>query len=321
MRARAALDALDDATLLRILGAPEVCRAAAQYSVEPSAALLDQLEAWYAVEAALDDATATFDVPAWSALGDRRIPCGSPDDEDDWGVRGAVFAPTLHTGIVIDFDSPAARRPPKSNEYRQIRLEAPMPMPEVERQASTRKIDQALTALADACPSAYQVVTGMTQVIMPRKDREHPDYYTSASVRTAIGRVALANPYNEGVTIAQLASSLVHEAIHAYLYIEERTRPLVTEWDSAFETTVISPWTGSVLTLPTFLHACFVWHGLRALWRLPPVIARFGESTAALERGKADRGFAGRLTAALDRSRSLISPGTWSALERISDVR
>lgn len=319
-RARAMLDELDDATLVRILGAPEVCRTACQYHVAPTAELLDQVEAWFAVEAVLGDPQPVLDAPAWSALGDRRIPGRACDAPDDWGVAGAVIAAETHAGIVVDFDSPAARRTPKSADHREIKLEAPVPMPADERQISLDKIDQALTALAEACPPAYQFVTGMVRVIMPRRDRVRPEFYTSSSVRTTIGRMVLNNPYQPNVSVAQLAGSLVHEAIHAYLYIEERAEPLVTDWDEAYDRTVASPWTGGLLSVATYIHACFVWHGLRALWRQPAMAARFGDSVAGGERARADRGFAGQVTAGLAESQHIIPPRIWNALERMSDA-
>jgi HEXXH motif-containing protein len=236
-------------------------------------------------------------------------------------VRGAVTAPVTRDGIVLDFDSPSARRTPRSSEHRADKLEAPVPMPAADRRVAIDKIERALAGLAAGCPPAHQLVTTMTRVIMPRQDSVHPELYTSASIRTTIGRTTLNNPHRPGVTVAQLASSLVHEAIHAYLYIEERTQPLVTDWDRAFDTTAASPWTGTLLSVPTYLHACFVWHGLRALWRLPAVIDAFGEPAARIERAKAEHGFAGPVTTALDVSHALVAPRIWTALERMIDVR
>lgn len=324
-RARAALDALDDATLLRILGAPEACRAAAHYHAAPTAALLDELEGWFAVEAALADPAAALPAPGWSALGDRRLPGHGPgsgperDADDAWGVRGALTAATCH-GIVLDFDSPAARRTPPSSEHRAIRMEAPVAMAAADRRSAIDKLARALAALAAACPPAYQLVTTLTRVIMPRQDGVHPGFYTSGSIRTTIGRTALNNPHHPGVTVAQLVSSLVHEAIHAYLYIEERSQPLVTDWDRAFDATAASPWTGTQLALPTYLHACFVWHGLRALWRVPAMIDHFGEPAARVERTKAERGFAGRVTRPLDGVHDLVAHRIWTTLERLGDA-
>jgi hypothetical protein len=318
-RARATLDGLDDATLVRILGAPEVSRAVAHYHSTPDPALLDELEGWFAVEAVRGDPGATLEVPRWSALGDRRIPGPDRDATDDWGVRGALVAASCH-GIVIDFDSPPARRTPPSSEHRAIRMEAPVAMAAADRRTAIDKLEAALAALAATCPPAYQLVTTLTRVIMPRQDSVHPTFYTSGSIRTTIGRTALNNPHTPGVTIAQLVSSLVHEAIHAYLYIEERARPLVTDWDRAFDTTAASPWTGTTLSLPTYLHACFVWYGLRALWRLPALVAYVGDETAHAERTKAERGFAGGITRPLDAVHTLVAPRIWTTLERIADV-
>jgi len=206
------------------------------------------------------------------------------------------------------------------SEHREIRIETPVAMAAAGRAIAIGKIDRALTALAATCPPAYHLVTTMTRVIMPRQDSVHPDFYTSASIRTTIGRTVLNNPHNATVTIPQLMSSLVHEAIHAYLYIEERSQPLVTDWERAYDATAASPWTGTTLSLPTYLHACFVWHGLRALWRLPAVIDVAGEAAARVERAKAECGFAGRVTQPIDGVHDLVADRIWTTLEGLCDA-
>jgi HEXXH motif-containing protein len=63
----------------------------------------------------------------------------------------------------------------------------------------------------------------------------------------------------------KLANALVHEAIHSLLYMVELMEPFYVFEDRAFE--VASPWTGNLLSLRSYVHACFVWFGLWNFWR------------------------------------------------------
>ncbi|MEZ4362449.1 MAG: HEXXH motif-containing putative peptide modification protein [Kofleriaceae bacterium] len=314
------IEHLAERPLLRVLGAPELCWAVSQYFLNPTPRLLDDVEEWLVVE----DALAGGARPArggWSALGDEYFADPfAPAVPDPWGLPlgdSAYYSAPVRAGIVLDFRSPSARRTPKCNEHRAIRMEAPVPMSAAEHQMTVGRITAALRLLETAAPRAFELVTAMTKVIVPRRDSVHPEFYTSASLRTAIGRTALNNPFGTRVTQAMLASSLVHEAIHAYLYIDEHERPLVTDWDRAFAAVVTSPWTGGALTLPTYLHACYVWHGLYNLWSLPSLINAVGEAPAHTQRQRAAAGFARGALAPIAELRALVSPGAWRALERM----
>lgn len=314
---RQRLDDLDDHALVRILGAPEVCRAAGEYHKSPDAAFLDRFATWLDVEQALAEGTDALGAAQWSALGDHRLP-GQPDQADEWGVHGRLAADSAACGIVVDFDSPAARVVRKPSGDRDTELEAPAPMPPCDRRISRDKIDRALAALAVACPPAYALVTTQIRVITPRNDSAHAGAYTSASSRTTIGRCRLSNPHSRAATVPRLAGALVHEAIHAFLYTQERAQPLVTDWQRAFDTNATSPWSGTVLSLPTYLHACFVWHALRALWRLPAMMEQFGEQAVEAELARAEHGFGEAVTREIEGARELVAPRIWGELERMS---
>lgn len=316
-----AFEALAEAPLLRILGAPECCAQITHYFVEPSPRLLDELEVWLAVEGAL----AGGEPPergGWSALGDEYFADPfAPAEPDRWGLpigRDARYTAPVHAGVVLDFVSPGARRAPKSDEPLAARLEAPVPMSISERQVTIGRVSAALDALASS-PAAHDFVTSLTKAIVPRRDSVQAGFYTSASLRTAIGRTALNNPFGPRVSQAMLISSLVHEAIHAYLYIDEQRRPLVTDWDRAFDTVVTSPWTGGALTVSTYLHDCYVWHGLANLWCLPEMIRAVGPGAAQEQRMRAVAGFASGAITPLADVRALVSPVVWNVLERMHD--
>jgi hypothetical protein len=316
-----AFEALAEAPLLRILGAPECCWQIHRYLEEPSPRLLDELEGWLAVEGALGGG----ELPergGWSALGDESFADPfAPAEPDRWGLPvgpDARYTAPTHAGVVLDFVSPGARRPPRSHEQRAVRIEAPVPMTISERQVTLGRISAALDALA-ASPAAHDFVTALTGTIVPRRDGLQAGFYTSASARNAIGRTVLTNPFGPRVTQAMLISSLVHEAIHTYLYIDEQRRPLVTDWHRAYDTVVTSPWTGGALTVPTYLHGCYVWHGLANLWCLPEMIRAVGEGPAQEQRLRAVAGFASGAISPLTEVRALVSPVVWNVLERMHD--
>ncbi len=320
----AAIEALAEAPLLRILGAPECGWQIAHYFLAPSPRLLDELEGWLAVEQALLGGEPP-ERGGWSALGDHYFADPYAAAEPDrWGLPTgpeARYAAPTHAGIVLDFASPAARRPTKAGAERAERAERadePAPMSISERQLTIGRVTAALGTLA-ASPAAYAFVTSLTRVIAPRRDSARAGFYTSASQRSAIGRCALINPFGPRVSQAMIISSLVHEAIHTYLYIDEQRRPLVTDWGHASDTMVTSPWTGGALSVPTYLHACYVWHGLANLWSRPEMIRAVGEAAAQEQRMRAVAGFASGAMEPLSEVQTLVSPVVWNVLERMHD--
>jgi hypothetical protein len=56
----------------------------------------------------------------------------------------------------------------------------------------------------------------------------------------------------------------------------------------------VSPWTGTPLDLPTYLHACFVWWGLLQLWAGLSGSGLFDERRMRSRLVRAARGFKGR---------------------------
>jgi hypothetical protein len=197
-------------------------------------------------------------------------------------------------------------------------METPVPMSISERQVTIGRITAAIDLL-EAAPAVHDFVTSLTKVIVPRKDGANAAFYTSASLRTAVGRASLNNPFGPRISQAMIVSSLVHEAIHAYLYIEEQRQPLVTNWDLAFDAVVTSPWTGGALSVPTYLHACYVWHGLANLWCLPAMIRAVGEAAAQEQRLRAVAGFSRGAMSPLSEVRTLVAPPVWEVLERMHD--
>ena len=119
-----------------------------------------------------------------------------------------------------------------------------------------------------------------------------------------------------------MADSLVHEAIHAALYIIARSFPFIQNGlDPAH--TIRSPWSGRPLDPDSFAHAVFVWFGLRQFWRKALLGDAFTPEQVATHLGRAQRGFEGPgLEEALDQNGHVLSPYVIASIRMlISEMR
>jgi HEXXH motif-containing protein len=159
----------------------------------------------------------------------------------------------------------------------------------------------------------------MIQTILPRPDHFAPTSFTSASARPYVGRAVLVNAHLEGVDCARLASALIHEAMHSFLYRVEREATLTNPYQFGLRTLIESPWSGNRLRLTTYLHACFIYFGLANFWRLPSTVSVFGKHAVAQSRCFVERGFSrGEFFARLQSYRAHISRELFYALAAIA---
>ncbi len=282
--AAAALDALHglpDAGLVRVLGAPETYFQLGEAARAPEADdLLDHMRGWVDAERARATPGYRPHRPAWSALGDAYFP-----------AQGRAYRAPRAGGIPVDGASPYARRPIRASAFRRIAF-GPVEMLSAEALADTvDKLERALAGLGRISPAARDFVGQVVRVIMPRRDPVNAAFYTSSSSRDFIGLVKLVNPHLPKITPATLTSSLVHEAIHAFLYMRELQRPLVLDRAALADVQIRSPWTGGALSAVTYVHACFVWFGLARLWSLPGAAEVYGAAEAERQRARALVGF------------------------------
>ncbi|WP_242215350.1 hypothetical protein [Bacillus cereus group sp. BfR-BA-01383] len=89
--------------------------------------------------------------------------------------------------------------------------------------------------------------------------------FGSSSALTHFGRMTFINPQQTDVFI--LMESLVHEAVHSLIYSYE-----VRDWwmrpERQNKVHIRSPWSGNMLPLHSYVHACFVWYALWQFWSL-----------------------------------------------------
>jgi HEXXH motif-containing protein len=107
------------------------------------------------------------------------------------------------------------------------------------------------------------------------------------------GRAVISNP--QFIDVVQTAESVVHEAIHAYLYMLSQTYPWgISDPGYDDKPKVLSPWTGTLLPVSTFLHACFVWYGLLNFWSHALLADTFPSRRVRGRMSRAARGFLGK---------------------------
>lgn len=126
--------------------------------------------------------------------------------------------------------------------------------------------------ISEAAPSTYATVCRSMRELVLRVEQSSWSHFRSNSPQGYVGRAVITNAH--AADDVALAEALVHESMHGLVGMSEAIG-LVLGGDKAWitdhalydgESRTISPWTGTALDLPTYLHACFVWFGLLQLW-------------------------------------------------------
>jgi len=90
---------------------------------------------------------------------------------------------------------------------------------------------------------------------------------------------------------AEVASVLVHEAIHQMLYVLEFGERFVNTKAIPPQAGIASPWTGRRLAIHSYVHACFVWYGLVRFWRIALGCTDIPHDQPEMQLAKALKGF------------------------------
>jgi hypothetical protein len=182
---------------------------------------------------------------------------------------GSVFRfPQISAAMPLDFGSPLVARVDlgvPGNYLAEFRT----PFDASEMEVVIERLNLACQGIHAARPTLLDFVLTFNKVLISVKDPAAPNRFSSGSTTQYVGRTFITNPHVDSVDIVDLAEALVHEAIHALLFMEELQHP----WGDIPELgdgvrRVDSPWTGNALSLSSFLQACFVWYGLVHFWAL-----------------------------------------------------
>ena len=211
------------------------------------------LARWLSAEEALAGWPDAVDAPCWTALGDCYI------KKQGQTIEVANQAPRLCTGAIVDWQSPNAL-----GHLIEVAGEA-VPFEPDEASAALRKLELACELLQAAAPHWLDLMKRFNTVVLMRKV---PSYqgFSSATTRVAIGRPVLRNPSHPDGSPELIADALVHETVHTILDHVELTTPLSPHMDRYPDARIQSGWSGKMLDLNTFVHACLVWFALFHVW-------------------------------------------------------
>ncbi|MDB5718480.1 MAG: hypothetical protein JWM38_1907 [Sphingomonas bacterium] len=254
-RLQAELDGASDAAFMRVLQAPET-----SYRLIWRREGIDERAGFVAdalrVEAALDGGNGDGDcLGGWTALGDIGFGADAARRDNPRLACGVPFDVMSPHAAAVDLAGPSALAPRR-----------PFTGPELALVVA--KLDEAFAGICGAGDVFRDFVTRFNMVLIAQIDKDDEDLFTSGSTGQYIGRSFITNPHMAIVRPIDLAEAMVHEGIHALLYMQER-RVAWVHWPELFDPAkarVASPWTGSILGARPFLQACFVWYGLLHFW-------------------------------------------------------
>jgi hypothetical protein len=282
---RNCLCALPSKSALRFITAPETQHRISVLRNDPAGHISFLCSALTA-ERAMHDASYLPPWPCWTALGDFyfAVPKGSaapgeqmPDGRNSrWQDHQNFRSPLVADAVPVDFASPHAQSAGPSRAPFQ-------PHTPEEARAVWTALQDTFTRISSIAPIT-QLITTFVKVIIPRKDE--PAEHSSSSMTSYPGRMLLRNVHL--ADSAMLASSMIHESIHHFLYAIECRDKFVSLNSSK---RVVSAWTGRELTLHSYLHACFVWYGLAQFWLKNLDNRLFSSKMALNQLAKALRGF------------------------------
>jgi len=204
-----------------------------------------------------------------------------------------VWQPVLSgTFIPLDLRSPQARSLDLLGGSRMICPPRLAPADDVAQEAVAR-VEEAWRGIRATPGTVADCVAAWTRAVVVQFDGS--GQFRSGPNGQYIARVVLVNPHLHQTPVAEVADTLVREAIHSFLSMQERTEPWVHDpllyTDAA---AVVSPWSGNPLPVDLFLQACFVWYGLTMFWGEHVEGASFGEGAARRMLIRASRGFCGQ---------------------------
>lgn len=211
-----------------------------------------KVSSWVAAELLAIDQT-EFSKPVETALGDISI--------SKHKTKRALISHTLVVDSLRNSDAYKIRHSGSDAEIDTYQKLSPD-----ELRDYVSKCDIALSDIQATNVPCYLFVVELVRTLFPVADAQNGAFRGSSDMN-ALGRVVHYNPANKNVSSFELAVSIVHEAVHTFLYMHEEQRPFFFDTDRAHTIFVRSPWTGRNLHLRGFAHACFVWFAIYHLLR------------------------------------------------------
>jgi len=292
--------------LLRVLTAPE-----SSFRLLFAGALNDREVARFLLEAVIAERVREGEQPdcaqpPWTALGDARFPTPAGRDPGSDRLPPLDFGSPYAAGVDLsgrDRASVPPRRPFSAAEQRRVLL----------------LLEQAIDQVERTRGSIAGFVRRFNKVVILQKDSEAPGLFASGSNGHYVGRTFLANPHLGDP--ACIADALVHEGIHGLLYMSEQLEPWYLDPAARTSPRMQSPWTGSMLTLPSFLQACFVWFGLLNFWSNAWTSEAAEREVTLKFMSRSLRGFfRGTLRKQLAQAAPMIHPELLGAVDEVQEI-
>jgi hypothetical protein len=247
---------------------------------------------------------------------DDESPCVSALGDYAWDPLGGERRTAPLDGIAVDFESPYADSIDLSGLDRETLPRRPAYSAR-ERERTLRRCSDALALIDATSPEAAWFVRRFTAVLVLAQNPEQPDQFASGSNGMYIGRTFLMNVHREEVETERLVDALIHEAVHALLYMDELETPWLPRALRDARTDVRSPWSGRSLHVRQFLQACFVWYALVEFWAGALVAGTCDQVAAGDFLRRSATGFSASLLPALDPWRDDIAPELFGAVEEM----
>lgn len=283
-------EALPPSGKARFMMAPETFYRISRLRKEPSTSVIC-LCRFLNGESAFHGEEAVSQKQYWTALGDfyyagpNRVKPLAAERDAYWTPDRSFRAPYLAEAIPMDFVSPNIL---SAMEDKTIPAEYLNFSPE-EIAAVCRLLEDTFRGIARASEAAARLIKECVKVIIPLKVSQGGG---STSQPAYPGRVLLRGVDRFSPT--RLASALVHEAIHQFLYILEHAgRFVVNDPEAKANIRVTSLWSGRQLELHSYFHACFVWYGLANFWALAKATDAFDKEAVDQELSRSLAGFRG----------------------------
>jgi hypothetical protein len=250
------LQEASDAALLRVVLAPQTSHRLLWEQPQRLRDTADFFLRSLLAEKAKEGRPAALAEETWTALGDALVlPTGE-----------VVTGPSIEGLMPLDLDSPQVWNADPLGLCHARPLW--YPLTGYLRELALHRLALAQRAIAATSIVVSAFTTLFIKVLVLQKDDEESSF-TAYSAQQYPGRTVIGNPQHQLVDVVHIAEAIVHEAIHALLYMLLQTHPWGIE-DPLYDDKpkVVSPWTGTRLPVSTFLHACFVWYGLLHFWSL-----------------------------------------------------
>jgi len=213
----------------------------------------------------------------WTALGDAVV------DPPANARRG----PRLESGIPLDCESPNVSRFDPHGDNANLWH----PLSGAERDQALDRLTAALRGITSASDQVNRFVRQSIKVLVLQTDH-HKRSFAAYSNGHFIGQCVLSNP--QLVDDVQVAEAVVHESIHAFLYMQSQQYPWgITIPPADHEPAVVSPWSQRQLPVSTYIHACFVWYGLLHFWSMALAMECFPVRRVRGRMARAASGFLG----------------------------